>query len=257
MTTGTIIIERPHLSIVGGLLPGRTAMLGSSRDGDLARWLPTLVPSQTPEAPAFQQDKPASWLDTIFRLRQLRGVQREWKLAGDGWSIYDSWRKEWKKRQYSDVSEHVSSGLSKAADQAARVALVFAESCQPGKGGEIPYTSVSAACAVVDYSMRCWEAMLPPGLSALDYASADRALASAVNELMEIVMSLTPDEDGVRRITKRRLLQRNACRIRNSTQMDKLITVYEKYNPGCVERKTTRGGHEQVIVREPFRKPPK
>lgn len=255
ISTGTIIIPHPHLSIVGGLLPGRTAMLGSSRDGDLARWLPSLVPSTTPVAPSFQQPKPAVWVDLLFQLRQVRGVSRDWQLTGVGWDLYDCWRKEWSRRQYSDVAEHVSSGLSKAADQAARVSMVFAETLSPGKGGEIPVEAVNAGCAVVDFSMRCWEAMLPPGVSAMDYASADKALAGAVNELMEIVMQLAPDADGVRRITKRRLLQRNACRVRNSAQMDKLITAYEKYNPRTVSREEVRGGRERITLREPFRKP--
>lgn len=258
VSTGTIIIPRPHLSIVGGLLPGRTGMLGSSRDGDLARWLPSLVPSTTPVAPVFQQPKPDVWIDLLFQLRtQMRGITREWKIAGDGWILYKSWCKEWSRRQYSDVAEHVSSGLSKASDQAARMSLVFAESMYPGVGGEIPYQCVDAACAVVDYSMRCWESMLPPGVSAMDFASADRAIAAAVNELTEIILQLAPDEDGIRRITKRRLLQRNACRVRNAAQMDKLINAYEKYNAGCVERKEVKGGREQVIVREPYRRPVK
>jgi hypothetical protein len=256
ISTGTIIIPSPHLSIVGGLLPGRTNMLGSSRDGDLARWLPSLVPSTTPEAPAFQQEKPADWIKLQTELRNARGLRRDWQLSGDGWDLYDSWRKRWSKRQYGDVGEHVASGLSKAADQAARVAVVFAESMNPAGGGIIPSIAVNAACAVVEYSMRCWAAMLPPGTSAMDYQSADRAVASAVNELMEIVMSLTPEEDGIRRISKRQLMQRSACRIRNGAQMSKLITAYEKINPGTVTTEAVAGGRERVTVREPFRKKP-
>jgi hypothetical protein len=256
ISTGTIIIPSPRMSIVGGLLPGRTAMLGSVRDGDTARWLPALIPSTTPVAPAFQENAPSSWLDLLYRLREIRGATRQWYITGPGRGVYDQWRKEWGKRQYTDVPEHVSAGLSKAADQCVRLALVFAESLYPGKGGEVPLEAVEAACHVTEFHMQSWSAMLPPGISALDYASGDRAMAMAVLELTELICQLTPDdEDKVRRITQRQLLQRNACRIRNAEQMTKLLKAYESQNPGCVLREDVRGGRERVTVREPFRKP--
>ena len=73
-----------------------------------------------------------------------RDVQRRWKTAQDG-----------------PEPPAVAAALAKADEQAARIALVLAESLDPAAGGPIPEQAMHAAVAITDYVMGVWRAMGP------------------------------------------------------------------------------------------------
>ena len=249
-----LYIRKPVLTICGGMLPQITWKLGGVTNGDWARWLPASVPPGTPEIPEIREPQPAIWTDAITKLISHRGIRREWKLKGDAFRLFAEARKRWRKQQYS-VPEHVAQGLIKAGDQACRIALVIAESMNPGQrdpeqGRDIPACAMESAIALVDYSMGVWES-IPGERSVLAVSSDDRASADAVQRLLEWIQRREPDDTGVRRATKREIQRAKVAGCKTAANVDKMIDEYIGEYPGTRQQVKNARGAPTVYIREP------
>lgn len=158
-TGGTdLLIQRPVLSIVGGLQPHLHHLLGDEDSGFRPRWLVHVSPLESAEW-AVRKYLPRDW-DSAVRLLYENRDQREWTLAGSALRVWKDASRGWKLQARSgEESASASRALIKADIQCARIALVIAESLKPGAGGGIPTEAMKCAVAITEYVMDCWRAL--------------------------------------------------------------------------------------------------
>jgi hypothetical protein len=195
-----IRLYRPVLSVCGGIQPPLHHLLGGEEDGLRPRWLPHLAMlGETPEM--LGQDGPVTaWDDAIAELYDTREL-RTWTLDSAGLGAWQSARIRWRRDSGGAESASVSAALAKADMQAARIALVLAESMGVGHGGSVPEDAVIAAIAITDYVIGCWRAL--PDREALTTSRRDETLRRGVGQLADWL-----EQHGGR--ASRRVLQK-AC----------------------------------------------
>lgn len=153
-----ILVERPVLTVCGGLQPHLLHLLGPEADGFRPRFLPH-VSMTTDLTPGQGRDAPA-WDAAIGKLFDATGP-RTWRLEGPARELWRDVQRRWKTAQDGPEPPAVAAALAKADEQAARIALVLAESLDPAAGGPIPEQAMHAAVAITDYVMGVWRAMGP------------------------------------------------------------------------------------------------
>lgn len=251
-----IDIYAPVLTIYGPLTPGQTWKLGSPTNGDWARWLPARVPTGTPAIPARPEGKPKAWVKAMDKLIGKRGQRRVWQIDGETRSVLDAASSRWRERRWDrkyPPPEHVAQCLNKAANHATRIAIVLAESMNPGGGGEIPPSAMMSAVAVMDYVIAVW-ASLPGETETLRNTYEDRLVNSAAERLLTFIESQAPDEDGVRRVTRRQIQHGHIAGARRPQAVDDLIKAYQlTYGEATVATRKLANGMKQVVVSEPAR----
>jgi hypothetical protein len=237
-----LLVERPVISVCGGIQPHLLHLLGPEGDGMRPRWLPHM--SLTTELDPRGGRKTPEWDAAIGKLYAATGA-RTWTMAPPTLGLWRSAQQRWKGMQRDLESPSVTAALAKADEQAARIALVIAESLDPAAGGEIPADAVTAAVAIVDYTLNVWRAM--PGGEILALSRRDAELSHAVDRLAEWLER----HGGKAAIGD----LRRACvaGARTAGKLTEVLAEYEATYPGSVreetpeERQGKRGPAARVV----------
>ena len=176
----SLYVPEPVVSITGPLVPGNLHLLGKPGSGFRPRWLPFYAP---PFAPSWNDAGayPDEWMACIAGLIEHR-EPRAWSLQGKARSRWEIARQRWHDEQYEAEPDDVIEALRKADTQALRIALVLAESLNPGAGGEISAEAVSCAVAITDYCISVWRAL--PGNSTMTVSRREDVMDTAHRRLV-------------------------------------------------------------------------
>lgn len=228
-----ILIPRPVLSICGGIQPPLHHLLGGEEDGLRPRWLPHLAALDASTSPAAGCAAPG-WDKVISDLFGNR-EPRTWTLEGDAYNEWSAARARWKRESASGrETASASAALAKADVQAARIALVLAESLDPGAGDALPFAATAAAIALTDYVLDCWRAM--PDREALTTSRRDETLHRGVDQLADWL------EQHGGRATARDLQRAHVAGVRTADELKALTARYEAEYPGSTRTEQPQGG---------------
>jgi len=225
-----LLVPRPVITVCGGIQPQFLPLLGREGDGMRPRWLPhmSLTTELDPRA-----GRPAPAWDTAIAKLYDSTNDRTWTIPSRSLDLWRGAQKRWKSAQTGLESPSVTAALAKADEQAARIALVIAESLNPAAGGEVPAEAVTAATAIIDYTLAVWRAL--PGGEVLALSRRDAELSDAVDKLAEWLERHGGSAGDLRR----------ACvaGIRTAAKLAEVLSEYEATYPGSVreERKGKRG----------------
>lgn len=243
-----LLVDRPVVTIVGGIQPPLHHRLGGEEDGMRPRWLPHVATLDVAAQDAGGMATVApSWAQTLGKLHGNR-TARTWTLDG---SVYRAWlaaRRRWKSAAGGGETASTSAALVKADVQVARVALVLAETIDPGKGGLVPPEAMTAAVAIVDFVMDCWRSLpeeAGPGLS---------RRAEVQDSRVERLRAWLEDRSD-RQAAKQELLRAQVAGVRVAAELDELLTRYVATYPGTVatRRSGAKGGRPATVVSAPSR----
>lgn len=246
-----ILIERPVAPIIGGIQPQYSELLGPEEDGMRARWLPHL--SMATDLEPTSARTPQTWEDLV-RYQYARQIERTWTLHHDGvaYGIWKSARQRWREASRSDtVTPSVQGALGKSDRYAARIALIIAETLDPGRAGEIPPEAMTAAVTIVDYCLDCWRALPERGDLQLD--RKQERLAPAVERLAAWLEARRADETGVKRTRFRDAQMAKVAGARNAATFRALAHQYEMTYPGSVREEPSPTGRSILYLYPPTR----
>ncbi|MDL4814979.1 DUF3987 domain-containing protein [Actinomadura opuntiae] len=239
-------IPRPVVSVCGGLQPHLAHLLGPDGDGMRPRWLPH--PSVDLDLQWRPGEISPEWPKTIMDLYHSRAA-RTWELSDTAMKVWTDARGRWKAATRGLEAPSVVAALAKADVQAARIALVLAESQHPGQRNgvtSVDEATMLSAVQVVDYVMDVWRAMPEHGTLAL--SRRDEVLDAAVDELASWL------ERRGGRATRRDLQRARVAKVRTPAELDSLLHRYEQVYPGSVRSERTGArGREGVAVYAPRR----
>ncbi len=241
-----IRVEHPVLTIVGGLQIARLDVLGDDDDGFRPRWLPHL--SETADIPWIESHGTPGWDAAIRGLCKISAQRRDWELCGRGKPTQAQllWQEagtRWKTSAKAEPKNMVRVALSKADQQCARVALVIAESMNPGAGGTIPADAMGCAIAVIDYVMDVWRALDDP--DALTYSRKDEAIHKTV-----LTWVARAKADGGK-VSTRELQRGRVGGVRDRDKLNDVLAAYEAYYPGSVTVEKPPRGRKITWVHAP------
>jgi hypothetical protein len=231
-----LLVPRPVPTVCGGIQPHLLHLLGPEGDGMRPRWLPhmSLTTDLAPRA-GGATEKWDEAVEALYGARELR----TWTMGEDVLRLWQGAQRRWKAAQKGAESPSATAALAKADEQAARLALVIAESLNPAAGGEIPVEAMTAAIAIIDYTLDCWRAL--PGHDVLSLSRRDWTLNQAVDQLAEWLERHGGSAD------RREIQRARVAGARTSDALSALLTTYEATYPGSVraetpeERKGKRG----------------
>lgn len=243
-----LMVRRPVVTICGGLQTELHHLLGPEDDGFRVRWLPHIAQLDTTLKPKFGTRDLTAWNGAIDRLYATRSPRR-WTLGGESSAAFKIWseaRDRWKRQAGAgDESAATAGALVKADKQAARVALVLAESMNAahnaGTGGTIPEEAMVGAVAIVDYSLSCWRTL--PSQQALTLSRTAETLDQAVDRLAAWL------ESHGGKAARRELARAHVAGARTAGDLDALLKRYEQRYPGSLvkERSGNRGPRAEVV----------
>ena len=246
------MISRPTVTLVGGLQIARLDVLGTDDDGFRPRFLPHI--STAKDIPWNDLRAPQVWTDTISTLyEQAASSRRTWWMSTD--QTRDSsetlklWReagRRWKAAIHDEPKQMVQSALAKADVQCARIALVLAESMDPGAGGRVPTEPMLAAVAIVDYCLDAWRALDDPAV--MTYSPKDEKIHKAV-----IAWRVRAEEKEDRRVDLRELHRGKVGGVRNAGQVADVLEEYAAMYPSCITTEKKPHGPDTTWVHAPRR----
>ena len=188
-----LYVREPVVSLAGPLTPDSLHLLGSQGSGFRPRWLPHLVPSQQPAwTPAGGH--PQNWTSVIDALHDGR-KPRTWELSTQARREWEDARQRWEDQQREPEPDDVIEALRKADIQAARIALVLAESLAPGSDGEVPAEAMRCAITHMDYVIGCWRAL--PGSDTMAASRADDVMDAMSGRLLAWLESRPRGSEGL------------------------------------------------------------
>ncbi len=238
-------IQRPVVSVVGGIQPHLHHLLGDADSGFRPRWLPHCASLETVTW-GSRVHPAASWESAVEKLYNAR-QSRTWELSGDALRLWQQQCGEWKKQARGSENAAASAALDKSDIQSARIALVIAESMNPGAGGEVPADAMRCALALTNYVMNCWRAM--PGQEAFALSRRDEILSQKVDELASWL-----DTRKERRATRTQVKESAVAGVRTAQDVATLFTAYAAVYPGTVVmEKPAGGGRPGQVVYAPAR----
>ena len=189
----SLYIPEPVVSVTGPLVPANLHLLGRPGSGFRPRWLPFYAPAAAPEW-NHAGPYPQEWTECVTGLMANRQA-REWSFTGAARARWEIARQRWHDQQYRPEPDDVIEALRKADTQALRIALVIAESVNPGGGGEISADAVSCAVAIVDYCIDVWRAL--PGNSTMTVSRREDVMDAAHRRLVAWLETRPPRADGL------------------------------------------------------------
>jgi hypothetical protein len=256
-----IYVRKPVCSLAGNMTPDNAHLMGKQGSGFRPRFLPHLAPAEAPEW-HNAGPHPVEWTECIDQLLENR-EPREWRLAGGAMTEWASARARWRRQQDEAEPDDVIEALRKADAQCYRIALVIAESLNPGAGGDIPVSAVRCAVAIVDYVMGCWRAL--PGTNTMASSRAEDVMDSMSARLLTWLDSRPAGCEGLPagsrprpRAARREVQQWSHLKAANVAA---LLREHESRYPGCVvsaggregDGKGSAGGIPTVYVYAPER----
>lgn len=258
-----IYVRQPVVSLAGPLTDSNVHLLGKQGSGFRPRWLPHLAPA---EQPAWNDagQHPVAWTKCIDDLLDNR-KPRTWHLQGPALAGWASARARWRRQQDEAEPDDVIEALRKADAQCYRIALVIAESLDPGAGGDVPVDAVQCAVAITDYVIGCWRAL--PGTDTMAASRADDVMDAMQARLLAWLWSRPKGTEGLppgskpRPRATRREVQRWSHQ--KAGNVDALLREHDARYPGCVvsggarsgEGRGGAGGMETQYVYAPERAP--
>ena len=250
----SLYVPEPVVSITGPLVPGNLHLLGKPGSGFRPRWLPFYAP---PFAPSWNDagPYPGEWVACIGDLIEHR-EPRAWSLAGKARSKWEIARQRWHDQQYEAEPDDVIEALRKADTQALRIALVLAESLNPGAGGEISADAVSCAVAITDYCIKVWRAL--PGNSTMTVSRREDVMDTAHRRLVAWLETRPPRTEGLSEGSKPRPgASRREVQLwlhESPRKLNELIMEHRDRWPDCVVPvKPDHGGRPTVWLYAPPR----
>lgn len=239
-------IQRPVVAIVGGIQPHLHNLLGDADSGFRPRWLPHCAPLKKTEWAGRGSSRAETWETAIEKLYQLR-APRQWRLEGEALAIWRAQCLKWKTQARGSENASASAALDKSDIQSARIALVIAESMNPGAGGEIPLAAMECAVAITDYVMNCWRAL--PGHESFALSKRDEILNTKVDELANWL-----ETRKEQKATRTQIKESAVGGVRTADDVSTLIAAYAKTYPGTVvDEKPPGGGRPGQVVYAPHR----
>lgn len=246
------MIDRPTVTLFGGLQIARLDALGSDDDGFRPRFLPHIWTAIDIEHADLRA--PRAWTDTITALYQQADASRTWWMATDRTrdssetlKLWLAAGRRWKATIHDEPKQLVRAALAKADIQCVRIALVLAESMDPGASGKIPAEAMQAATAIVDYSMDVWRALDDPATMA--YTVKEEKIHKAVT-----AWHIRAEEKTDQRVDLRELHRGHVGGVRNAAQLADVLAEYEATYPGCVTSETKpKQGRATTWVHAPRR----
>lgn len=237
-----LYVHEPTVSLAGPLTPDNLHLLGKQGSGFRPRFLPHLAPSRQP-AWNHAGEHPKEWvqcIDTLYACRE----ERTWDLEGDARTEWERARKRWDEQQGDPEPDDVLEALRKADAQACRIALVIAESQQPGRGGVIPAEAMRCAIAHMDYVIACWRAL--PGGNTMAASRADDVMDAMSARFLAWLESRPKGNEGLAegapprpRATRREVQQWSHLK---AAKVTALIMEHDERYPGCVVTAGAREG---------------
>ncbi len=222
-----LLVPRPVITVCGGIQPQFLPLLGREGDGMRPRWLPHM--SLTTELDPKGGCPAPAWDAAVTKLYEGRN-SRTWTMSDRSLDLWRAAQRRWKAAQQGLESPSVTAALAKADEQAARIALVIAESLNPAAGGEVPGEAVTAAIAIIDYTLAAWRAL--PGGEILALSRRDAELADAVDKLAEWL------ERHGGNASARDLRRAHVAGIRTPAKLNDVLDEYEATYPGSVRQET-------------------
>jgi hypothetical protein len=250
-----LVIERPVVSIVGGIQPHLHHLLGDDDSGQRARWLPHLSTARAVPYDRWTQQGHDGWRHAARRMGRFRGQRRDWYLQGLALDMWEAQGREWKRQSVTEANVSAAAALGKADLYAARVALILAESVaclsdpHPALAGQpvIPEAAMHSAIAIVDYAMAVWRSL--PSQERLALSFRDERLAVAVETLRDRLEALSG-----RKSSRRDLLRNHVAGVRTAKTLNELLAEYERTYPGTVRQEAPeQGGPVGTYVHAPAR----
>lgn len=258
-----IYVRQPVVSLAGPLTDSNVHLMGKQGSGFRPRFLPHLAP---PEQPAWNDadPHPEAWVECIDALLADR-KPRTWFLTGQALAEWSRARERWRQQQDEAEPDDVIEALRKADAQCYRIALVIAESLNPGAGGDVPVNAVRCAVAIVDYVIGCWRAL--PGADTMAASRADDVMDAMQARLLAWLWSRPKGTEGLppgskprARATRREIQRWSHQKAENVTA---LLREHDARYPGCVvsvgartgEGRGGAGGMETQYVYAPERAP--
>ena len=254
MNEVSLFVPEPVVSITGPLVPGNLHLLGKPGSRLRPRWLPFYAPAAPPawnEAGAY----PDEWTACITSLIKNR-QSREWSLTGKARARWEIARQRWHDRQYQPEPDDVIEALRKADTQTLRIALVVAESMNPGAGAEIPAEAVSCAVEIMDYCINVWRAL--PGNSTMTVSRREDVMDTAHRRLVAWLETRPPRAEGLPEGSEPRPgASRREVQLwlhESPKKLNELIQEHRDRWPGCVVPvKSDHGGRPTVWLYAPPR----
>ena len=257
-----IYVRQPVVSLAGPLTDSNVHLMGKQGSGFRPRFLPHLAPA---EQPAWNDagPHPATWTKCIDDLLDNRKL-RTWHLTGEALAEWHAARKRWRIQQDEPEPDDVIEALRKADAQCYRIALVIAESLNPGAGGDVPLTAVQSAVAIVDYVADCWRAL--PGADTMATSRAEDVMDAMSSRFLAWLWSRPKGSEGLpegRNRPRPRATRRDVQRWSHlkDAKLTALIMEHGARYPGCLvsagarsgEGKGGSGGKETLYVYAPER----
>jgi hypothetical protein len=258
-----IYVRQPVVSLAGPLTDSNVHLMGKQGSGFRPRFLPHLAPA---EQPAWNNagPHPEEWTKCIDALLDNR-KPRTWLLEGAALAEWSKARERWRRQQDEAEPDDVIEALRKADAQCYRIALVIAESLNPGGCGDVPVSAVECAVAIVDYVIGCWRAL--PGSDTMAASRADDVMDAMQARLLGWLQSRPKGTEGLPQGSKpraratRREVQRWSHQ--KAENVKALLREHDARYPGCVvsvgartgEGRGGAGGMETQYVYAPERAP--
>jgi DNA polymerase I len=224
-----ILISRPVITVCGGIQPHLVHLLGPEGDGMRPRFLPHL--SLTTDLHPGSAPAAESWDQAIAALYELR-EPRTWSLQGRPLAAWQAAEAGWQRERKGAESPSTMAALAKADEQCARIALVLAESLDPGKGGAMPPEAMDAAIALTGYVLDCWRAL--PAHRSLTTSRKDESLYGAVDELADWL------ERRAAPASRREIQRAHVAGIRDAARLSEVLYLYERVYPGSLKDETPK-----------------
>jgi hypothetical protein len=250
-----LAIERPVVSIVGGLQPHLHYLLGDDDSGHRARWLPHLSTARAVPYDRWTQQGHDGWHHAVHRMGRFRGQRRNWHLQGPALDMWEAQSAEWKRQLVTEANSSAAAALGKADLYAARVSLIIAESVaclgdpHPALTGQpvIPEVAMHSAIAIVEYAMAVWRSL--PSQERLTLSYREEKLDTAVEKLREW-LEARPE----RKASRSELLLSKPAGIRNKKILNAVLAEYEETYPGTIRQEAPEhGGPTGTYVHAPAR----
>jgi hypothetical protein len=237
-----IYVRQPVVSLAGPLTDSNVHLMGKQGSGFRPRFLPHLAPA---EQPAWNDagPHPAAWTKCIDDLLGNRKT-RTWQLTGDALAEWHAARERWRQQQDEPEPDDVIEALRKADAQCYRIALVIAESLNPGAGGDLPLTAMRSAVAITNYVIDCWRAL--PGADTMAASRAEDVMDAMSTRFLAWLWSRPKGTEGLpegskprARATRREVQRWSHLK---AAKLTMLIMEHGERYPGCVVNAGARDG---------------
>jgi hypothetical protein len=252
-----LYIDKPTVTICGGLQPYRQDLLGRDLEGLRPRWLVFLHNGMgIGEIVLPPLEAKDAYKTLIEKLLKWRNTERRWEISNEAWVRLNDLGKQWMQRaaEADDDMPSTLAALPKAIRYCVRLALLLAEveraelDFAPGRDLVLNVGYIERARAIVDYSLAAWNALGSEASVSLSYKAA--VADEAIPKILEYLA-----RKGGGPINANILRNNNVAGIQTVGDLGPILDRYEAKYPGTIEfvREGFTKGRRKRMIRLPMR----